>query len=70
MSSNGPQGLGSPRLACKPSSGRSNGCIGMIEREYSFVDATSFDVMRTLHLREALAFDGDFTAVGYLELRP
>ena len=40
------------------------------EREYSFVDATSFDVMRTLRVREALAFDGDFTSVGYSELRP
>jgi len=26
----------------------------------SFVDATSFVVMRTLKIREALAFDGDF----------
>ena len=31
------------------------------------MDATSFDVMRTLRLREALAFDGDFTAVGDLD---
>ena len=29
------------------------------ERPYSFVDATSFAVMRSLKMREALAFDGD-----------
>jgi len=40
------------------------------ERRYSFVDATSFGVMRLLELREALAFDGDFTAAGFVELRP
>ena len=40
------------------------------EREYSFVDATSFAVMRSLHIREAFAFDGDFTAAGFTELRP
>jgi predicted nucleic acid-binding protein len=39
------------------------------EREYSFVDATSFAVMRALRLRNALAFDGDFTAAGFVELR-
>lgn len=39
------------------------------EREYSFVDATSFVVMRDLRLREALAFDGDFSANGFVELR-
>jgi uncharacterized protein len=39
------------------------------EREYSFVDATSFAVMRRLALRETLAFDGDFTAAGFVELR-
>ena len=39
------------------------------EREYSFVDATSFALMRTLRIREALAFDGDFTAAGFRELR-
>ena len=39
------------------------------EREYSFVDATSFVLMRSLKIREALAFDGDFTAVGFVELR-
>lgn len=40
------------------------------EREFSFVDATSFTVMRRLRLREALAFDGDFRAAGFVELRP
>ena len=40
------------------------------EREYSFVDATSFALMRSLKIREALAFDGDFAAAGFLELRP
>jgi predicted nucleic acid-binding protein len=39
------------------------------EREYSFVDATSFAMMRSLRIREALAFDGDFTAAGFVELR-
>ena len=39
------------------------------EREYSFVDATSFALMRSLKIRRALAFDGDFTAAGFVELR-
>lgn len=39
------------------------------EREYSFVDATSFAVMRAVRAREALAFDGDFSAAGFAELR-
>ena len=39
------------------------------EREYSFVDATSFAIMRALRIREALAFDGDFSAAGFVELR-
>jgi len=39
------------------------------EREYSFVDATSFALMRSLRVREALAFDGDFAAAGFVELR-
>jgi predicted nucleic acid-binding protein len=40
------------------------------EREYSFVDATSFALMRSLKIRDALAFDGDFAAAGFTELRP
>ena len=40
------------------------------EREYSFVDAASFEVMRAMRVREAFAFDGDFSAVGFTELRP
>jgi predicted nucleic acid-binding protein len=40
------------------------------EREYSFVDATSFALMRSLRLKQALAFDGDFAAAGFTELRP
>jgi len=39
------------------------------EREYSFVDATSFALMRAERVREALAFDGDFAAAGFTELR-
>lgn len=39
------------------------------EREYSFVDATSFAVMRSLRISSALAFDGDFSAAGFEELR-
>jgi predicted nucleic acid-binding protein len=39
------------------------------EREYSFVDATSFATMRSLRIRQALAFDGDFAAAGFQELR-
>ena len=40
------------------------------EREYSFVDAASFEVMRARRLREALAFDNDFAAAGFVEMRP
>jgi len=40
------------------------------ERPYSFVDATSFALMRSFGIREALAFDGDFAAAGFVELRP
>ena len=39
------------------------------EREYSFVDATSFALMRALRLKEVLAFDGGFSAAGFAELR-
>lgn len=39
------------------------------ERPYSFVDATSFAVMRRRGLMEALAFDGDFSAAGFVEVR-
>ncbi len=40
------------------------------ERPYSFVDASSFAMMRRHRLREALAFDGDFAAAGFVEARP
>jgi predicted nucleic acid-binding protein len=40
------------------------------EREYSFVDATSFRVMRDRRLREAFAFGQDFAAAGFIEIRP
>lgn len=40
------------------------------EREYSFVDATSFALMRRRRLKEALAFDGDFAAAGFVEVQP
>jgi predicted nucleic acid-binding protein len=39
------------------------------ERAYSFVDATSFRVMRDRRIREALAFDQDFAAAGFFEVR-
>jgi predicted nucleic acid-binding protein len=39
------------------------------EREYSFVDATSFALMKSLRIKRALAFDGDFEAAGFVELR-
>ena len=39
------------------------------ERTYSFVDATSFVVMKALRIREALAFDADFEAAGFTALR-
>jgi len=39
------------------------------EREYSFVDAASFILMKSLRIREALAFDGDFSAAGFIESR-
>jgi predicted nucleic acid-binding protein len=39
------------------------------ERPYSFVDATSFALMRKKRIIDALAFDGDFAAAGFNELR-
>jgi predicted nucleic acid-binding protein len=39
------------------------------ERVFSFVDATSFRVMRDRRLHEALAFDRDFAAAGFVEVR-
>lgn len=39
------------------------------ERPYSFVDATSFAVMRSRAISDAFAFDEDFTAAGFVELR-
>jgi len=39
------------------------------ERPYSFVDATSFALMRRRGLLEALAFDSDFSAAGFVEVR-
>lgn len=40
------------------------------ERAYSYVDATSFEIMRRERISESLAFDGDFTAAGFVEVRP
>lgn len=40
------------------------------ERVYSYVDATTFRVMHDRRLREALAFDGDFAAAGFVEVQP
>jgi len=40
------------------------------ERPYSFVDATSFALMRRRRIADALAFDGGFAAAGFNELRP
>lgn len=40
------------------------------ERTYSFVDATSYALMRRRRIHEALAFDGDFLAAGFVEVRP
>ncbi|MDE0653171.1 MAG: PIN domain-containing protein [bacterium] len=40
------------------------------ERSYSYVDATSFEIMRRERIAEALAFDGDFAAAGFVEARP
>jgi len=40
------------------------------EREYSYVDAASFVTMRANRITHVLAFDGDFQAAGFVELRP
>ena len=39
------------------------------ERAYSFVDATSFAVMRRDRITEAPGRDGDFNAAGFVEVR-
>lgn len=39
------------------------------DREFSWIDATSFATMRELKITDALAFDGDFSAAGFTELR-
>lgn len=39
------------------------------DREFSWVDATSFATMRERRIVAALAFDGDFAAAGFTELR-
>jgi predicted nucleic acid-binding protein len=39
------------------------------ERPYSFVDATSFALMRRRRITDALAFGGDFAAAGFTEIR-
>ncbi len=37
--------------------------------EYSFVDASSFALMRGLQITQAFAFDGDSATAGFVELR-
>ena len=39
------------------------------DREFSWVDATSFATMRELRTTDAFAFDDDFAAAGFTELR-
>jgi predicted nucleic acid-binding protein len=39
------------------------------DREFSWVDATSFATMRERRMTQAFAFDGDFAAAGFTELR-
>lgn len=38
------------------------------DRDYSYVDATSFALMRALRIREALTFDRDFETAGFTVL--
>lgn len=40
------------------------------ERRYSFVDATCFALMGRRRITDALAFDGDYSAAGFVELQP
>ena len=40
------------------------------QRQYFYVDATSFEIMRRERITEALASDGDFSAAGFIEVRP
>ena len=40
------------------------------EREYSFVDAVSFQLMSEHNILDALAFDEDFHAAGFRTMRP
>ena len=42
---------------------------GRDDRTYSYVDATSFVPMKSMRIKRALAFDGDFSAAGFIELR-
>lgn len=39
------------------------------ERTCSYVDATSFVLMKSMRIKQALAFDGDYSAAGFIELR-
>ena len=39
------------------------------ERRYSFVGATRFPLLRSMKIKDPLAFDTDFSAAGFRELR-